>query len=110
MTDLQRYMNRELENLLNVGMNESFNILAESIAFKGKTIAAIVSDIRVTEELMDGGILEKRAIKVLIQKTDFTIPKVGEKFLYNGKSFRVLELNEDVACVSWELIADSSDK
>jgi len=86
-------------------LNESFDIIGETINYKSKTIPAIVGDIRVTETLLDGGILEKRGIKIIIKKDELMIPAIGEKLIYNGQAFRVLELSSDA--VSYELTCDT---
>ncbi len=87
---------------------ESISFIGENIQYKLQDIPAIVGDIRITEDLMDGGILEKRAIKVVIQQLNFVIPNVGEKIIYSGKGYRVLEVSED--SISWELVCDTDAK
>ena len=89
-------------------LEQSFLIMGETIQYKTQDIPAIVSDVKITEDLIDGGIMEKRGIKVVIEKTAFIIPAVGEKIIYNAKPFRVIESAED--SVSWELTCDTSDK
>ena len=95
-------------DLLTKALADSISVMGETIQYKSQEIPAIVSDVRITEELMDGGVLEKRAIKIVIQKLNFVLPTVGEKLIYNGKGYRVLEVTEDN--ISWELTCDTDSK
>lgn len=98
----------ELDIFSKAALADSFLIMGETIQYKSQDIPAIVSDVRVTEDLIDGGILEKRGIKIVIQKLNFVIPLVGEKVIYNAKPYRIIESAEDN--ISWELTADTDAK
>lgn len=97
-----------LDTFTKSALDLSFEVMGETIQYKTQDIPAIVSDVKVTEELMDGGILEKRGIKIVIKKENWIIPAVGEKIIYSAKAFRVIESSEDN--ISWELTAETADK
>lgn len=98
----------DFEQLTEQALSETIGVIGETIQFKDEDIPAIVSEIRVTEELIDGGILEKRGIKIVLKKSNFNIPAVGEKVIYSGRAYRIIEINHD--SVSWELVADTDAK
>lgn len=89
-------------------LTEAFSIFGETINYKSKDIPAIVSSIQITESFEDGGIMQKRGAKFILKKDTFTIPVVGEKIIYNGKAYRILEVNQDA--ISYELSCDTDAK
>jgi hypothetical protein len=89
-------------------LDACYEVLGEPIQYKGTDILAIVSDVTMTEELMDGGILQKRGIKVVIKDTQAVIPEIGEKLFYQAKAYRVLEVSKDN--LAYELTCETDAK
>jgi hypothetical protein len=91
-----------------MALDASYEVLGEPVQYKGGDILAIVSDVTMTEELMDGGIMQKRGIKVVIKDTISVIPEIGEKLFYQAKAYRVLEVSKDN--LAYELTCETDAK
>lgn len=89
-------------------LNEASGIIGDIISYKSTEYICIVSDITITEELLDGGLFQKRGIKIILSKDENINPAVGEKIIYIGKAYRILEVSKDL--ISWELTADTDSK
>lgn len=98
----------EFTDFNSMALDSCYEVLGEPIQYKGSDILAIVSDITMTEELMDGGIRQNRGIKVVIKDTQAIIPQVGEKLHYQTKAFRVLEVSKDN--LAYELTCETDAK
>jgi hypothetical protein len=89
-------------------LDTALGVIGEAIQFNTKTITAAISDVNITEELMDGGLLEKRGLKVVLALSESAVPAVGNKILYKGKGYRVIDVSED--SISYTLTCDTDAK
>jgi hypothetical protein len=98
----------DFNDLNSAALEDVFGVIGEKVQYKLQDIDAIVSDITMTEELMDGGILQKRGIKVVLKNVEAVIPQVGEKIFYAAKAFRVLDISQD--SLAYELTCETDAK
>jgi hypothetical protein len=98
----------DFQSLCQVALNESCNLISDTINYKSEDLTCIVSDVKITEELLDGGLMEKRGIKITLPKDESLIPLVGDKLIYLGKSYRIMEVSSDY--ISWDILCDTDSK
>jgi hypothetical protein len=98
----------EFDEILSTAFDETLNFIGETILHKGVSYKACVNSIEFTEELLEGGILSKRGITAVISHSPFLSLKVGDKIIYRGKGFRILEIGED--SISYELKCETDSK
>lgn len=91
----------DFDTLLVRALDETVSFLGDTVLLGEVSCSAVVSDATFDEMLMDGGILKKRGLSVVIPKTPYLFPAIGQKLVYSGRNYRVSELSEDN--VSFEL-------
>lgn len=96
------------EDLMTSALNETVAFIGTNIVYRGKTFKAVVNAVTFDEELLEGGLLSKRGISVVIPIASTDYPTVGEKLLHKGKAFRIVEIKEDE--ISFEVICETSSK
>lgn len=80
-------------------MKNAESMIGDSFTFNGKTYKGVTNTVKVTEELADGGFLERFVTTLLVRKNVLTIANKktvrGKEIVLKGKTYWIVDYSED---------------
>jgi len=75
---------------------EALGFVGEAIIYNGNTYQGIVSFVKLSDELGDGGFLETLDSNIIVSKRDFsTAPVAGQLINAGGQEMRIITVDAD---------------